>query len=190
MNMSAFGVGGVQQPPFQPLSVPDPAVVERLHLRLDTMLGGDLAILGQLLAVVQPVELDRRVAGLVVEALIVSIEANRHHVGPLLHQLFPLGEPAIGDPVLDHRITPLEDHLPEAGPAGDIEVGKLGAVGLNLLIDRVRAVEMTDARAGVHASDVLVGHRLKPVGRGVVRVPRVRHRRVAGHRDDQFIHER
>ena len=55
-----------------------------LDFQLGADAGGELAIFLQLLAVVDGVELHRLLARLVIEALVMGVEAGRHHVGMLL----------------------------------------------------------------------------------------------------------
>ena len=140
--------GPLEQPVLdQPLRVPDAAVVEALGLDLYPQRPAELRILDQLVAVVQAVKLDRRVARIVVEALVVGVVADRNHVGPLfLEELLSLREPAVGNAVLDDRLAAVDDLLTQPAPAGNVEVGKLRAVGPDFLVNGVGAVEMANRR--------------------------------------------
>src|SRR5205823_1097428 len=93
-------------------------------------------------------------------------------------------------PVLNDRLdaASVQNRLPEARPAGDVQVGESRAVRLDLLVDGVRAVQVADGGAGVDGAHIFAGHLVEPLGRGVVRVARVRHRAVAGDGDDELVH--
>ncbi len=172
-----------------PHGVPDATVVEGLDLELHAKAPGDLAVFLQLLAVVNGVEFDRLLARLVVETLVVGVEARRDHVRALVfHQQLPLREAAVGDAVLDDRIDVVGDAGAQLPPAGDIEIGELCAVGLDLRVDRVGTVQVADRGTGIDRADIVRRHRVDPLRRRVVRVRRIRHRRVARHGDDQLFH--
>ena len=83
-----------------------------------------------------------------------------------------LREAAVGDAVLDDRLRAalVEDVLPRSlAPARDVEVGQPGSVGLDRLVDGVRAVQMADARPGVDRADVLASDFVITLGRRIVR---------------------
>ncbi len=162
--------------------------MERLDLDLDAQLFGQLAIFAQLVAVVNGVELDGLVARLVVEALVVGVEAGRDHVRPLVfHEQLALGKPAVGDPVLDDGVALRQDAVAQPPPAGDVQIRKFCAVFLDLGIDRIGPVQMADRGAGIDRTHILVCDSVQPPRRWVRWIRRVGHRRVAGHGYDQFL---
>ena len=78
-----------------------PDLVKRLYLWLDSMFSSIATVFLQLLTVVDAIELYGRIAWIGLEALIVSIETDRHHVWFLFHQFDALRKAPIGDAILD-----------------------------------------------------------------------------------------
>ena len=111
------------------LGIPDASVVERFHFRLDAVLLGELAILFQFAAIVNPVQFDGGIVGVGLKTFIVRIEADGHHVGLLLHGLHPLREAPVGNAVLDDRRATAGDRIFQALPAWQVEIGQLGSIG-------------------------------------------------------------
>ena len=80
-----------------------------------------------------------------------------------------------------------QNAVAEPAPAGNVEIGELRAVGLDLRVDRVGPMQMADRGAGIDRADILLRHRIEAARRRVAGIRRIRHRRIAGDRDDELF---